>query len=189
MNRKDHVKMHSYPGMVAVVGVFNEGKVNFMAAGWHAYLSMTPPMYGVAIGRERHTYKMVKQSKRFTINFLPFEEAGFIQYSGTVSGVDVDKDHTYNQSWTMEQEGFPLIEDAYLAYECKVHQIVNTGDHDWVIGDIEGCHYKEENFLENGLPNFEKLNIPLYLGRSSYMRLNEEVQISEVKEPLSFKKS
>ncbi|MYL47911.1 flavin oxidoreductase [Halobacillus litoralis] len=189
MKRKDHVKMHSYPGMVAVVGVFHEGKVNFMAAGWHAYLSMSPPMYGVAIGRERHTYDLVKQSKKFTINFLPFDEAGFIQYSGTASGADVDKNQMYDQPWEMERNGFPLLAHAYLAYECQVHQIVPTGDHDWVIGDIVGCHYKEEKFLENGLPNFEDLNIPLYLGRSSYMRLNEGVEVKEVNDPLSFKKS
>ncbi|MBN9653731.1 flavin reductase [Halobacillus sp. GSS1] len=188
MKRKDHVKMHSYPGMVAVVGVFHEGKVNFMAAGWHAYLSTAPPMYGVAIGRERHTYDMVKKSNQFTINFLPFDDAGFIQYSGTVSGAEVDKTLTYDQPWRMEED-FPLLERAYLAYECRVHQIVPTGDHDWMIGNIEGCHYKEEKFLENGLPNFEDLNIPLYLGRSSYVSLNDEVEIKEVKDPLSFKKS
>lgn len=189
MNRKDHVKMHSYPGMVAVVGVFHEGKVNFMAAGWHAYLSMSPPMYGVAIGRERHTYDIIKQSNQFTINFLPFEEAGFIQYIGSVSGAVVDKNQVYDQPWRMEREGFPLLDNAYMAYECHVHQTVPTGDHDWVIGNIAGCHYKEEKFLENGLPNFEKLNIPLYLGRSSYIRLNQHVEIDKVNDPLSFKKS
>ncbi|WLR46223.1 hypothetical protein LC065_11480 [Halobacillus litoralis] len=67
--------------------------------------------------------------------------------------------------------------------------LLEEGDHEWVTGEIKGCHYKEEKFLENGLPNSKDLNIPLYLRRSSYMKLNDNVEISKVNDPLSFKKS
>ncbi|SDP56076.1 hypothetical protein SAMN05421677_12238 [Halobacillus aidingensis] len=56
MNRKDHVKMHSYPGMVAVVGVFHEGKVNFMAAGWHARILIYVPTHVRRSYRKRKAY-------------------------------------------------------------------------------------------------------------------------------------
>lgn len=79
MRKQDYVKMHSYPSMVAVVGVMAEDGPTFMAAGWHAYISMAPPMYGVAIGRQRFTYDKVVHTGRFTINFLPFKETAFIQ--------------------------------------------------------------------------------------------------------------
>lgn len=189
MKRKDHVKMHSYPGMVAVVGVYSEGQVNFMAAGWHSYVSMDPAMYGVAIGRGRHTYKMVKQAEMFSINFLPCDEAPFIQYSGSVSGNDVSKVDNFGQKWRLEQDIYPVLSEAYLAYECEVQQIVPTGDHDWVIGDITSCFYDEKYFGEDGLPNFEQLNIPLYLGRSTYLKLDEKVERKEIRDPLSHKKS
>ncbi|MGP4074452.1 flavin reductase family protein [Halobacillus sp. K22] len=176
MKKQDHVKMHSYPGMVAVVGVLTESGANFMAAGWHAYLSISPPMYGVAIGRERYTYSKLKAAKRLSINFLPYQETEFIQYSGTVSGEDVNKLSSFNQDWYISEAGYPLLKDSYLAYECLINQFIPTGDHEWIITRISGCHYKEEFFLEDGLPDLEKLEFPLYLGRSTYLKLDNQVE-------------
>ncbi|UOQ93783.1 flavin reductase family protein [Halobacillus shinanisalinarum] len=180
MEKQEHIKMHSYPGMVAVVGVKNEEETNFMAAGWHSYLSIDPPIYGVAIGRERFTYEHIIKNKAFTINFLPFEEASFIQYSGSVTGSSTNKVQDYNQKWYEANVGFPLLKRAYLAYECELQQTVPTGDHDWVIGKITACHYDSNLFKENGLPDFSKLHIPLYLGRSSYLKLGDSTQLYDI---------
>lgn len=187
MKKRDHIKMHSYPGMVAVVGVHTEKGVNFMSAGWHAYLSMDPPMYGVAIGRERYTYEEVKEAAKFSINFLPYEQATFIQYSGTFSGEHVDKGS--ERSWYLTESSLPLLKDAYLAYECDLDQMIPTGDHDWVVGDIHTCHYKDGIFGDDGLPNFDQLNIPLYLGRSTYLKLDSSVERTEIERSEFNKKS
>lgn len=41
--------------------------------------------------------------------------------------------------------------------------------HDWFVGDMTGF-YKDVNlFTPDGLPDWEKLSIPLYLGRSQYL--------------------
>ncbi|UOR12267.1 flavin reductase family protein [Halobacillus amylolyticus] len=176
MEKQDHIKMHSYPGMVAIVGVRNAEGTNFMAAGWHSYLSIDPPMYGVAIGRKRFTYELINKNKAFTINFLPFEEVAFIQYSGSVTGSGANKVIDYNQKWYEANGGFPLLQRAYLAYECEVQQVVPTGDHDWIVGKITACHYDSNLFKGNGLPDFSKLHIPLYLGRSNYLKLDDSTQ-------------
>ncbi|WP_079479619.1 flavin reductase family protein [Halobacillus salinus] len=187
MERQDHIKMHSYPGMVAVVGVHTEDGVNFMAAGWHSYLSMEPAMYGVAVGRERYTYHQLKDTGRFTINFLPWEHADSIQFSGTTSGYTIDKGELMD--WYSSDSTLPLLKGAYLAYECDLKQMVPTGDHEWVVGEIRACHYEENFFAQNGLPDFKKLNIPLYLGRSTYLKLDETTEKLAINEPKPDKKS
>ncbi|RWZ60031.1 flavin reductase [Halobacillus fulvus] len=187
MGRVHTIKMHSYPGMVAVVGVETSEGANFMAAGWHAYLSMDPPMYGVAVGRDRFTHSFIKENGAFSINFLPFESADFIQYSGTATGLKENK--AEGMAWERTQSGAPLLSSAYLGYECTVDQVVATGDHDWVIGHIEKGFFEEDYFLPNGLPNFEKLHIPLYLGRSTYLKLDQEVKNEQILTSLNNKKS
>ncbi|WP_078547838.1 flavin reductase family protein [Litchfieldia alkalitelluris] len=161
--------MHSYPGMVALVTVSHEEGENIMSAGWHSYISYEPPIYGVAIGRERHTYQLLKKSGKFAINFLPYENANFIQQSGVYSGSEVDK---FQQGEMGFEKGLatnsPILHDAYIAYECEVIDRNTYGDHDWFVGNIVQFYRDSEKFLENGLPNFEKLSIPLYLGRSTY---------------------
>jgi len=77
----------------------------------------------------------------------------------------------------------PFLKDAYVVYECLIDKIVTTGDHEWVIGDIKACHVDEDLFQKDGLPNFEKLNIPLYLGRSTYVTLDARAKPKQRKIP------
>ncbi|MGP4073535.1 flavin reductase family protein [Piscibacillus sp. B03] len=165
----DHKIMHCYPGMVAIVTVSHNGENNVMAAGWHSYISFTPPIYGVAIGPERHTHQLVKNAGTFAINFLPLERAQFIQETGTYSGADLDKFENGSMLYTSgPATGAPILEDAYVVYECKTIDCNSYGDHDWFVGDIVQFHIDQDKFLDNGLPDFENLSIPLYLGRSLY---------------------
>ncbi|MGP4108758.1 flavin reductase family protein [Virgibacillus sp. L01] len=171
--------MHSYPGMVALVTVTYNGKSNIMAAGWHSYISFDPPMYGVAIGRERYTFNLVKDAGEFAINFVPYEKAAFIQETGVYTGENLDKFHhgkiSYDNGMTINA---PILHDAYVAYECKTVDINTYGDHDWFVGNITQCYSDDDLFLENGLPDFNKLEIPLYLGRSQYARLDHKSTVN-----------
>ncbi|WP_456278236.1 flavin reductase family protein [Bacillus sp. AK128] len=163
--------MHSYPGMVALVTSRLQDEINVMSAGWHTYISYDPPIYGVAIAKERHSHKLITSSKEFAINFLPGHMAKIIQESGTQSGLNVNKfaNLDYFEGETINS---PVLKDAYVAYECKVIDIRTYGDHDWIVGDITNFYRDEQKFLENGLPDFNQLTIPLYLGRSQYLMAN-----------------
>ncbi|WP_221567404.1 flavin reductase family protein [Alkalihalobacillus sp. TS-13] len=176
----DKMVMHSYPGLVAIVTVSFEGEDNVMAAGWHSYISYDPPIYGVAIGRERHTYHLVKGAGSFAINFLPYEKAEFIQQSGTYSGSDTNKFElggmAFDRGITTDT---PILKDAYVAYECKTIEVNSYGDHDWFVADITQFYRDEALFNEKGIPDFEKLEIPLYLGRSRYLRADSNSLIKK----------
>lgn len=174
--------MHSYPGMVALVTVTYNGKSNIMAAGWHSYISFEPPMYGVAIGRQRYTYELVKNAEGFAINFVPYNKAAFIQETGVYTGEKLDKfvhgQMQYESGITIDA---PILHDAYVAYECKTIDVNTYGDHDWFIADITQFYRDDALFLENGLPDFDKLEIPLYLGRSKYTRLDNKSNVNTYK--------
>ncbi|WP_277674570.1 flavin reductase family protein [Piscibacillus halophilus] len=170
----DHKIMHCYPGMVAIVTVSHQGEDNVMAAGWHSYMSYDPPIYGVAIGPERYTHHLVKGAGTFAINFLPREKSKFIQEAGSYSGEDLNKfDHGNMNYVPGPATGSPILQDAYVAYECETIDYHTYGDHDWFVGDIVQFHINQDKFLENGIPDFRKLSIPLYLGRSLYTSIDQ----------------
>ena len=159
-----------YPGTVALVTAIHDGHRNVMSAGWHSALSMDPPLYGVAIGRERATHPLVVGSGVFGLNFLPFARARAVQGAGVLSLHDgPDKFDALDLS---TEPGEPLVlTDAYLTYVCRVETVVPTGDHDWIVGRVQAVHHDPAAFDERSL-----LAVPaaVYLGRSEYVALEGE---------------
>jgi flavin reductase (DIM6/NTAB) family NADH-FMN oxidoreductase RutF len=179
----DQTVMHSYPGMVALVTVTYNNESNIMAAGWHSYISYNPPIYGVAIGRERYTYQLLKNAGEFAINFLPFDLAETIQKAGVYSGKNTNKFEKlqleYDSGSTISA---PILKDAYVAYECKTIDVNTYGDHYWFVGEITKFYKDEDLFRVNGLPDWLSLSIPLYLGQSQYLRADQKSFIKEIKQ-------
>ncbi|MGX4586604.1 flavin reductase family protein [Paenibacillus chitinolyticus] len=173
----DDQAWYSYPGMVAVVTSRYGGRQNVMASGWHTYIGSSPGIYGISLRKETHTYTLIEKSGVFGVHFLPGSKSELIQAVGTFSGRDMDK---YKEFGIAYDNGLladiPVLRDAYYAYECRVMDIRTYGDHEWIAGEILQRYKDEEMFLDNGLPDLGKLQIPLYMGRSTYRIVQENTK-------------
>ncbi|PYZ92085.1 flavin oxidoreductase [Salipaludibacillus keqinensis] len=173
--------MHCYPGLIALVTAKSDDKQNIMAAGWHSYISYDPAIYGVAVAKERFTHHLIQESGKFAINFVPAEYAHWIEASGKKSGADGDKFTRMFAKWKEgETTGAPILQNAYVAYECEVIDTNTYGDHDWIVGKITRFHKDNEKFGEDGLPDFSKLQLPLFLGRSKYLIADHATTMKEI---------
>lgn len=154
-----------YPGTVALVTAEHAGTRNVLSVGWHTALSAEPPLYGVAVGRERATHPLILGSGRFGVNFLPFAAARAVQGAGVLSLHDGPDKFTRLGLKTLP--GAPLaLADAYLHYACEVVQVVPTGDHDLIVGRVAGVRFDPAHYDASGLFVGEAA---VYLGRSAYV--------------------
>ncbi|MBM7096789.1 flavin reductase family protein [Bacillus sp. H-16] len=178
----DQTVMHSYPGLVALVTAKHEHTQNIMAAGWHSYISFAPPIYGVAVAEERFTHHLMKASGSFAVNFVPAEFAAYIDGAGKHTGKDGDKFKALGIEWKPgETIDAPVLKEAYVAYECSIIDINRYGDHDWFVGKMTKFHRDDTKFGPDRLPDFEKIKLPLYLGRSQYLIADERTSILKLK--------
>lgn len=164
-----------YPGTVAVITAEYNGVRNVMSAGWHAALSIDPPMYGVAVGRERATYPLITASGQFAVHFLPFSEAEVIAAVGSVSLNTLDGEDKFTRFnlVVLEQPSSPpILKAAYLAYVCRVKAITATGDHDWIAGNVEAVYFDEAAYDPQSLFAVTQAQATIYLGRSTYFALD-----------------
>src|SRR5690625_1415374 len=131
-----------YPGAVAVVTTRDGARVNVMSAGWHTALSQTPPLYGVAVAPERHSHGLLDVSRAFAVNFLPFEHAEAVAGSGLLTGAEGDKFAHLGLTWSPgDFTGLPVLDAAYMTYECRVTDQFTTGDHTFFVGEVVGLTY------------------------------------------------
>lgn len=165
---------YAYPGLVAIVTSKYKGEQNIMSVGWHTFMGTNPHTYGISLDTTTHTYDLVKNSGVFGVQFLPAHLTKLITDVGTTSGSDVDKFNEYNILYDDGlKTGVPILKDAYFAYECEVKTMTGVAGSEWVVGEIVQRYQDTDLFIDKGMPDFSKLEVPLYTGRSNYRVLNE----------------
>jgi flavin reductase (DIM6/NTAB) family NADH-FMN oxidoreductase RutF len=166
---------HHYPKLAAIITASSGGKDNAMTAAWHSSISINPPIYGVSISPKRFTCQLIRESKEFGINFIPFEKAHLAASIGGTPGQKIDKFQKLNIPKEKPIKiGVPLLKDAYASYECKLLDSKIYGDHAWVVREIVGVHFQKEIFTENEMLDLGKVKPLLYLGSEFYATVDKD---------------
>lgn len=158
-----------YPSLIVVVAAEYNGKTSAMPAAWNTPLSISPPLIGVSISPERYTYRLILESKAFTINLLPYSELEKVSMLGDVSGRflkgKIEKIGLKTIS-TKEIKSIGISE-AVAIIECRLEKVVPVGDHDLIVGRVVRVGVKREYLKpKKNIWSLEKYKPILYLGRT-----------------------
>jgi flavin reductase (DIM6/NTAB) family NADH-FMN oxidoreductase RutF len=166
----------TYPLVPTIVVVKSKGRLNALSVAWHSWLSFDPPLYMVAIGHERFSYGLLKESGEFTANFLPIGKADIYTLVGRTSGRELDKFREYAlETKTFRDFETPYLKDAVAAYACKVVNELPTGDHSIFVSKVLDFYLDPECFGGDGFPDLKNYSPSLYLGKNKYIALKEFV--------------
>jgi flavin reductase (DIM6/NTAB) family NADH-FMN oxidoreductase RutF len=128
-----------------VLSVDEANKPSGMIVAWHTKLSNEPPLIGVAISKRKYTHELITKSKEFVVVFPGKGLEAELKIFGSVSGREVDKfKETKIKTEPAKHIQTPLLIDAVINFECKLHQIIETGDHDLFIGEILTSYIDED---------------------------------------------
>lgn len=120
-----------------------ELKDNIITLAWHMPTSFNPNLYAISVGKTRFTCKIIKKSKAFVVNFVPFKLKEQVLICGTKSGVHIDK---FKETKLTKEEAknvdCPRIKEALAYIECEVINEVDAGDHIIFIGKILNSEIK-----------------------------------------------
>jgi len=161
---------YHFPRLVAIITAQDKGRDNAMTAAWHQPISFRPPIYAVSIHPKRFTYQLIVDSKEFGVNFLSFEQAEKAATLGGSAGREVDKFQRFDIDREKSTKAtVPILKDAYAAYECKLIDDREYGDHRLVVGEVVAVHWLNEAFDSDEVLNLDNINPMLYLGHDIYL--------------------
>ncbi len=167
-------KYVAHPRLVGIIGAKHGEKINFMTAAWHTYVSIKPPLYGVAIGNNTYTHELIENSGEFTISFLSVDHILKIHSLGKLTGRIYNKIDLVNLKLsTGDKVSTPHITEAYGVLDCRISQNIPTGDHTFFIGEILGCHGDEKVFDKDGIIYTDKARPTMYLGKNNYITTDQ----------------
>jgi flavin reductase (DIM6/NTAB) family NADH-FMN oxidoreductase RutF len=161
-----------YPRTPVIVTASAGGRDNAMPAAWHTAVSKKPPLYCAVISAGHYTYKLVKESGEFGLNFLPATRSELVAALGGSKGSQTDKfaDYCLKKDPSLKTCA-PVLADAYAAFECKLVEDLDFYDHHMIMGEIVAVHYCREAFLEDGSLDLSRIAPALYMGSEKYLDL------------------
>ncbi len=143
MSTKDvqHVLSKILDG-VYIIGTRYNDKLNGMTAAWVSQVSFDPVLVMVAVGKERHTHKMIEKSGVFSISILDESQIDLAKHFGFKSGKDMDKFTDIPHE--IHSTACPVLKDCLAYLDCKVASSYPAGDHTLFIGEVLSCDTKKE---------------------------------------------
>ncbi|MFP4081450.1 MAG: flavin reductase family protein [Candidatus Aminicenantes bacterium] len=166
---------HFYPYTVALVGAQTDRLINYMACAWHTALSFDPPLFAVLISKKRLTHQLISEAREFTVNFLSSEKVKLSAQMGRKSGHDLNKIKEFQVKLSPSKIiKSPVLQEAYVSFECKAADIRAYGDHDLFVGQVLAVHHQKNAFSEEGVLDTGKIHPLLYLGSDFYITINPD---------------
>jgi flavin reductase (DIM6/NTAB) family NADH-FMN oxidoreductase RutF len=126
---------------VLVTTVDAAGKPNAIGLGWWTFTSWEPPMIAISVGHGRYSHECLQGCGEFVLCFPSAELARPAWKAGRASGRKFDKFGPGGlRAVPAKRVRPPLVEGSTVAFECKVVNRVESGDHTLFIADVVELH-------------------------------------------------
>jgi len=152
------------PTPVVLIGCSHEelGR-NVLTVAWCGVACSDPATVSISIRPERHSYRMIEESRCFTVNIPTVDLVRALDLCGTLSGADGDKFEaaglTAAPSTSVEA---PLVAECPVNLECTVKNIFPAGVHHVFWGEVVARH-ADPFVLTDGRLDFSKIPLITYV--------------------------
>jgi flavin reductase (DIM6/NTAB) family NADH-FMN oxidoreductase RutF len=144
---------------------------NIITLAWVGVVCSEPPMVGIAIRKNRHSFSIIKESGAFVVNVPKGDLLKATDLCGTKSGRDTDK---FAEAKLTPVKGSkvkaPLIAECPVNLECELRKVLDLGSHCLFIGEIVATHLDSEYLNEKGEPDVEKMGLFCYCPKAHQYR-------------------
>ena len=121
---------HFCTGVVVVTAVVDDRPVGITCQSFVS-LSLEPPLILFCSSRDSTTWPRIRSAGQFCVNVLAVDQVDICSRFAASGG-----DKFKGVSWTLSDEGHPLIEGCLAHIECSIEDVHVGGDHDIVIGRV-----------------------------------------------------
>jgi flavin reductase (DIM6/NTAB) family NADH-FMN oxidoreductase RutF len=122
-----------------------EDGANIIAVSFCMPVSKEPPMLACAIGHNAYSCGIIEETGEYVVNVPPQELKSEIYYCGFHSGKDIDK---FRETGLTPQQArrisVPIIRECVAHMECRVEQVIDTGDKRLFIGKVVESYADED---------------------------------------------
>lgn len=157
--------------MVTTLG--KEGKPNIITLAWAGVVNSEPPMIGIGVRPERHSFQLLQETGEFVVNLPTASQVKQVDLCGVFSGADTDK---------FQMTGFtpepaskvkpPMIAQCPVNLECVIRHTLPLGSHHLFVGEVVAVKVDQDYLDRHNLVDIAKMQ-PLAYATPSYWGLSQ----------------
>jgi flavin reductase (DIM6/NTAB) family NADH-FMN oxidoreductase RutF len=136
MSRFDAMQLRSafacFPSGLMAIGALYDDKPHGLVASSFTSVSLEPALVSVCFGKTSGTWQVLRQLPRVGLSVLSEDHRAVASELAAKSN-----DKFVNVAWRSSEAGAVYVDGAGLWLECSFFQIVDAGDHDVAILEIQ----------------------------------------------------
>lgn len=122
----------AYPtGVCAITAMAADGVPTGMVVGTFTSVSLDPPLVGFLPDKSSSTWPLIEAAGHFCVNVLGSDQQ---QLCRQLAAKGADK--FAGVGFALSQHGMPALADCIARIECSIHDVVDAGDHWFVLGNV-----------------------------------------------------
>lgn len=121
---------------VYIVTTRDGEELDGMLATWISQASFAPPMVSVGINKSRHIASLMNKGSEFAVNILSKENMDIFKNFAKPVKTPEEAHARFVGLERIEHAGAPVFKKAIGYLICKVYTVVDSGDHNLVLGEI-----------------------------------------------------
>jgi flavin reductase (DIM6/NTAB) family NADH-FMN oxidoreductase RutF len=126
---------------IAVIAARQNDTIHGMTANSVTTVSFEPLLVMFCVSKKSRMNEFVRQAGSFSINILASYQE---QISRHFAGNNPEQNKAPYGLHFAEIAGVPVLKGAISNVVCHIHQVIEAGDHDIVLGKVEAVRYEEE---------------------------------------------
>ena len=144
------------PCVLVVSGDMNLASIIMVA--WAGIVNAEPPMLGISVRPQTHSYALIKGYGEFTVNIPHEDMLRQIDVCAMMTGTSSDK-FAYSKLTKLPSKKVtpPIIGESIVSLECEVHETHALGSHALVIGEIVQVHMDDAVLDQKGQVTTDRL--------------------------------
>ena len=149
-----------------ITSVAADGTPNIIVLGECFNISISKPVIvGLAIVPSRYSYQLIKESGEFAVNFPTADLVEVVDRCGSASGRKVGDKFAYAGLTPVPAARIkaPLIVECPVNLECKLLDIIPSGDHHLLRGEVVAQHVDDTCLDDEGNIAITSLNPLCYI--------------------------
>lgn len=120
-----------FPTGVVVISAIDDGEPVGLAVGSFASVSLDPPMVGFFPDKASTSWPRIRRAGSFVVNVLGDHQQDICRAFAASGG-----DKFAGLDWHRASNGAPVLDDVTTWIECDIHDIMDAGDHWFVLGQV-----------------------------------------------------